>query len=334
MSNNSAARARRLAVSTVAEIDEDTRNLHSYAVIAIVLSALTVLGMWALNAFVPQGYGRGVVMVIAFIGLLVMATAALHPKFLFWAAGLGAIVEGLNDRDITQGSVQGVRVYFRVVSGALFYFTASAVILAIIPFTKAPSVFWGFALIIIAVSTLFAYLNVDTGKWKVRIVVTSVIVLSLLLAAKLLLPEGVLQLGTSSYNALDRDAARRAAIIELCSKEPSHKKCSLEDSEDTIARGPAMVPAGKSGSAVAPATKWSEWRKFDKTGLCFRAWTANPDVDDVRVRYMDREGEKWSYGGGYIHDVVAISFTSKIGMPVRTYYETWEKVRGKNCTKA
>lgn len=225
MNNNSAARARRLAVSTVAEIDEDTRNLHSYAVIAIVLSALTVLGMWALNAFVPQGYGRGVVMVIAFIGLLVMATAALHPKFLFWAAGLGAIVEGLNDRDITQGSMQGVRVYFRVVSGALFYFTASAVILAIIPFTKAPSVFWGFALIIIAVSTLFAYLNVDTGKWKVRIVVTSVIILSLLLAAKLLLPEGVLQLGTSSYNALDRSAQRQADIINICSEDPANPIC-------------------------------------------------------------------------------------------------------------
>lgn len=105
------------------------------------------------------------------------------------------------------------------------------------------------------------------------------------------------------------------------------------DWSDTSPQGPAVVSAGRSGSTVAPTTSWSEWRELEEIGLCFRIWTANLDADDVRVRYLNLDGEEWLYDGDYIADAVAISFTSKIGKPVRTYYDTWKKLPGQRCQK-
>lgn len=91
------------------------------------------------------------------------------------------------------------------------------------------------------------------------------------------------------------------------------------------------VPAGSSGETIAPRGKWSEWREFSQTGLCLRVWTANRKADDIFIRYIDRDGETWSYDGNYMPNVLAISFRSKIGRPIQVNYEAWKKIPGKKC---
>lgn len=100
-----------------------------------------------------------------------------------------------------------------------------------------------------------------------------------------------------------------------------------------VEKGPEIVLAGRSGSTIAPTDKWSEWRKLNGPGDCFRAWTNNPTADDLKLRYFDTTGDTWSHDGKYAPDAVAISFQSKLIGPVGVKYETWPKEPGKACKK-
>lgn len=256
-------RAVRISTSLANEINEHARNLHSYAVAFTSVTIGLVILMWLLNSYVT--YGRGFVFPIAIISVTFTSYVLLHPKFLFWAVGLGALVEGLNDRDITQGAIVGLNTYFRIVSAVLFFFTGSAVVLAIIPFSGAPSVFWGFALIIVSVSTFFTYMNISIGEWKRRIVVTAATILCVTLAIQLFLPSGVLAWFESNYNALDRAAGVRAEQIEFCTQHPKDPICNTSDTTSVRLEARAWNPK----EFTFLPDKWREIRIPKGYGSCY-----------------------------------------------------------------
>lgn len=298
-------------------------GLYTAVMTMVAFVFITVLIMWLLNV---AGF-QGINFALAFAGVFLLVGVMLAPKMIYVFFGLGALVNGLQDRDITQGGVAGISGFFRLMTGLIFYFTACATVLAIIPFKHSPSTFWGLALVIVVVSSMFTYLNISTGKWMKYIVVTAAIMLSLLLAAKLLLPDGILQLGTSGYNALDRLAERQAIIIEMCSKDPTNPICpsgaSSEGTPPETKRRPVEVydlyVPGRGCSEPAPNTDPRYWiNPFPKN-----VGTGWPTYTEV---VTPRTGKGWVL---YKPSMKAYSFIRYCNYSGREMWMTVEVYKGK-----
>jgi len=295
-----------------------------YVVMKLILSVfILIIVMWTINIAGWQDYN----FVLAFAGLFVLISIMLAPKMIYAFFGLGALVSGLQDRDITQGAVAGISDFFRLMFGVIFYFTACATVLTMIPFKQFPGAFWGFAMLIIVVMTMFIYLRISTGQWMKRIVVAAVVALSLVLAAKLLLPEGVIMLGSNSYQAFDLAAKRKAELIKICSENPTDSRCQEAAPQTPVVRRPVIIPAARAGEMIAPAGRWSDWYSFTP-GHCVYGWGDNPSGNAFRIRWMDNEGETWSYDGRQATNLKAFSVRSNSNSPVRVQYEVRPRING------
>lgn len=293
------------------------RLYHTIGYLVLPAIILAVVAMWLINI----AGGQGVNFIFFVAGIYALAIFALKPKMLLIAAGLGIIVDGLNDKDITQGSVRGVQVLFNALFGVLFYFTACAATLSFISFAASPAAFWGYIVIITCVSALFAYLNISTGKWMVRIVVVFAVVMSVILAGQLFLPTGVQMLIRNFYYSIDKEAERAATITRTCADDPSNAVCVVQVEEPEQDN---WTTAKDSGQIIAPVQRYSVWVLIP-FGKCLAWWTDDPKNDnDVARRYVERETGEVYAGDGKGVKKTARSWKSKIGRPVRVSYELGE----------
>lgn len=301
------------------------RLYHAVGYVALPAIMLAVIAMWLINI----AGGQGVNFIFAVAGSYALAIFALKPKMFIVAAGLGVIVDGLNDKDITQGSVRGVQVLFKAFFGGLFYFTACAATLSFISFAASPAAFWGYVIIITGVSAMFAYLNISTGKWMVRIVVTFAIIMSVILAGQLFLPTGVQMLIRNFYYSIDKEAERAATITRTCADDPSNAVCvvQVEESEEDN-----WTTAKNSGQIIAPVQRYSVWLMIPY-GKCLNWWTNDPlNDEDVIGRYVEREtGEVYADKRDDVKKT-ARSWKSQVGKPVRVFYELNDPIDG-SCQK-
>lgn len=90
---------------------------------------------------------------------------------------------------------------------------------------------------------------------------------------------------------------------------------------------PTMIPAGRSGTMIAPVEKWSAWYEYP-VGNCVYGWGTNPTGDNFKVRWMDRNGDIWSYDGNQVTNLRAFSVKSKSNTPERVEYEVRPRING------
>lgn len=252
------------------------RVYHALAYLGIPAIVLLITLAWFINI---HGI-RSISYVFMMVGVYAMTILVLRPKVIFIALGLGAVIHGLNDEDITQGAVDGLKTLFKVFFGVLFYFTACMTVLAFISFERSPGIFWGYTAIILTLTSLFAYQNISTGAWMRRIVVTAAIVFSIALAIKLFLP-GTFAWMESGLGALDNSAGRRAAAVEFCSQNPNHASCQTQINAPAA---PLPQPGGRTLDHQFRVLVTRHWQVVDVLpGTCVEA----DDIDDIiatRVR--------------------------------------------------
>jgi hypothetical protein len=193
-----------------------------------------------------------------------------------------------------------------------------------IPTLLANEGFYASALVMVAIAVLIGglWLAVISGKaagWFVAFVAGVILWIGV---------DNFVEVGQNFGEGV-RDVSRGT---KFCVDNPDDPTCQSARTEPD---GPETVAAGSSGNIIAPVNDWSEWRRF-RQGSCFRVWTANPDVQDVRVRFQNAEGDIFRNMDNeeYMNDTVAISVRSELGAPVRVSYEIWGKAPGERCRKA
>lgn len=93
-------------------------------------------------------------------------------------------------------------------------------------------------------------------------------------------------------------------------------------------RGPIERPAGRSGTMIAPVNQWSDWYTYP-TGHCVYGWgVRDPNGDFFRTRWMDKDGDIWSYDGTQARNLRAFSVRSKSNVPERVQYEVRPRLNG------
>ncbi len=152
---------------------------------------------------------RNWILLPMFAGMIITPICAFLPKIVFIAMGLGALVDGLKDKDITQGSVAGIIYWYRFFLGTFLVFTIFMGVLFIWSFAKSPA--WLITGLIgaIILVTAIAYFKMKTGMWQWIVVLTSagLIVLSFWFTR----PDGVFP-GTGDVPATPPSAASTANL--------------------------------------------------------------------------------------------------------------------------
>lgn len=282
--------------------------------IIIVLAAITAISlMWSANVWLSPAVN----VVPTLLGAILMLFASTHPKVILGTMGLGAVIQGLRDEDITQGAVQGISVLFKLFLGTMFYFTVAGAALSLIPFASFPMIFWAVVLVVMAVQSMFGFYDISAGHWTRRIVVSSAILVLIVYGAVWAFKDT----GIAKW-------AKRTWVtnVEECL---GSMRCPTETVYDLPKQ--VKVPAGKSGTLIA-SDDWSDWREFNQ-GSCFRIWTANPDVPDVRAKFLNKDGDEFINmdNDEYMAETVAFSVKSRLAAPVKVEYAVWPKVPGKRC---
>ncbi|MEX0917788.1 MAG: hypothetical protein WDZ93_01395 [Candidatus Paceibacterota bacterium] len=185
-------------------------DLHFAFTVTLLASFFAVFCMWLVNIAGAPGLN----LFFLFVGAILFVILFTRVEFFFAALGLGAVVQGLRNEDITQGSILGVSTLFKVMFGAVFYFTFAALILSVVPFSGAPGAFWGIAAVLVVVSSFAAYVGGSDGKWLKAIVTVAAGAIFLTFVWQIFAPDGVKRYMGSTVNAIDRDADRRATEID------------------------------------------------------------------------------------------------------------------------
>ncbi|MBX2866720.1 hypothetical protein KTR10_02070 [Candidatus Kaiserbacteria bacterium] len=208
------------------EKGEDVRFiLFKFAFYTLI--ATTV--MWSINL---AGF-LGVNVALSFIGLIALGLHLTNTTIVFTAMGLGAIVQGLNDEDITQGAVEGAQILYKGALGILFFFTFSASVLSTWSFEENPGAFWVIALMGIVLGLLTIWLGEGSKKY-LKWVVTAYAVYTIFVNILSTIPfsefleeekaaSNTQQTVTRAYVArrVDRAVAEAVAEMQKASEEAS-----------------------------------------------------------------------------------------------------------------
>lgn len=91
---------------------------------------------------------------------------------------------------------------------------------------------------------------------------------------------------------------------------------------------PNLLRAGSSGTIIAPASNWSSWYEFP-SNRCVYGWGDDPNGSRFKIRWMDRNGDIWSYDGTQARNLRAFSVRSNANTPQRVQYEVRPRINGR-----
>ncbi len=169
MLNQIAANARVRGLNSL----EDVKDVYFRVVVS--LGAIAMLGvplMWAIN---KEGY-PGFNWVFFFGGVAMTAIWAFSPTRLLWAMGAGALVQGLNDEDLTKGAIKGLSTWYQIVLGLLLWICIISGLLAVVPFQKNPSAFFPIAGMLFLLTLAFVSVKNGALKWSIAAFAIAVII--------------------------------------------------------------------------------------------------------------------------------------------------------------
>lgn len=173
-------------VSGTAELTESkAERIYNTLIITMLGTMGLLLVMWAINAY----WMKEINFFFFFLGGILLLVMGFTPRVVGMSAVAGLAVNGLQDKDLSQGTVSGVKVLYKVVTGILFGFWVVAGLLATWSFKEAPMAFWPVATMAIVIGIVIEFFEMKGGvfKWVVIIYAVGVI----LVAFWQTLPSGV-----------------------------------------------------------------------------------------------------------------------------------------------
>ena len=131
-----------------------------------------ILVMWVVNAIGAKELN----FVFFFIGIIVFAIWVFAPTRLLIAAGAGAAIEGLQDKDLTQGAVKGITTLYQVALGVMLWFMIAAGILSVISFQAKPMAFFPIVAMLLLITVGYSAVKNGTVKGFIATFGTLVII--------------------------------------------------------------------------------------------------------------------------------------------------------------
>lgn len=114
---------------------------------------------------------------LALVGAIGMAIWGYSPRRFFIAMGMGALVQGLRDEDLTQGAILGIVTWHKVVRSSIAAFLCCEIMLATPIFDKSPLLF--IPILVILLTMLMVYVSDFGEKLKtIALVATGVALLA------------------------------------------------------------------------------------------------------------------------------------------------------------
>jgi hypothetical protein len=133
---------------------------------------LSILLMWGLNV---AGW-QEVNYIFFFIGMLFFLYVGFSPKAVLTALGVGVVVQGLQDEDLTKGAVVvGLKALYQVVLGVMLWFGIIVGILSVVSFEPKPLAFLPIAATLLIMTLTFASVKSRVLKGVVTVIGTLVI---------------------------------------------------------------------------------------------------------------------------------------------------------------
>lgn len=161
-------------IGGVAELTASkAERIYNSLIITLLGTVGLVVIMWAINA-----YGaKEINFIFFFLGGILLLIMGFTPRVVGISAVAGLAVNGLQDKDLSQGTVSGMKALYKVVTGILFGFWIVAGLLATWSFKEAPMAFWLVATMAMVIGVAIEFYEIKGGvfKWVVIIYAIGVI---------------------------------------------------------------------------------------------------------------------------------------------------------------
>lgn len=149
----------RIAGAGAAITAHEANKLHAEIIKWLINTFILTLFMWGFNVVGLMGLN----FFILFLGSIIIFAKAIKPINVLLAATAGAGINGLLDKDKTQGAVAGMIFLSRIFIGVMLGFFLIGGILATYSFKEAPMMFFPIAVMLILIGLTIEYYQIK-GK--------------------------------------------------------------------------------------------------------------------------------------------------------------------------
>jgi hypothetical protein len=144
------------------------KAVHNTLIGVIVAAFAVIVLMWYIN--ISGGKAYNIVLFLA--GGLYIAVSFSRPLVAATAAGAGAVVAGLADKDLSQGALTGLKALYKVTVGTLFGFWVLAGLLATWSFEKNPSSFFYVMAMVLTIAVTVELFEMKSNKLAAKVIIT------------------------------------------------------------------------------------------------------------------------------------------------------------------
>lgn len=242
--------------------EEEANNVYKSLVMALVAMFGLTFVMWGLNAIGAKEINY----IFFFFGGMLILIMGFTPRLVGLSAVGGFVINGLNDKDKSQGMVKGIQGLIKAVSGILLGFWIASGVLATWSFREAPMAFFPIAAMALTIGVTVQFYGMKGGvfKWVVLIYALGVI-------------------GTAFYQTFPKEW-KEAATPAPRSSTPTTRVAPAQTSM------PNSV--GVVHSFMAPEASWSTSIAVS-SDRCIRWWGKNPDGNEFATQVRGVVDSKW-----------------------------------------
>jgi hypothetical protein len=158
----------RMLLEDVAAISAlQAKRIHAMLIGIIVASLVIITIMWGINI----AGGKQINIIFFLLGGLYIILQTTKPVTVTVAAGAGAVVAGLADKDLSQGALTGLKALYRVTIGALFGFWALAGLLATWSFQENPASFFYVMAMVLTIAVTVELFGMKSNKLTAKVII-------------------------------------------------------------------------------------------------------------------------------------------------------------------
>ncbi len=143
------------------------KRIHAMLIGIIVASLVIITIMWGINI----AGGKQINIIFFLLGGLYIILQTTKPVTVTVAAGAGAVVAGLADKDLSQGALTGLKALYRVTIGALFGFWVLAGLLATWSFQENPASFFYVMAMVLTIAVTVELFGMKSNKLTAKVII-------------------------------------------------------------------------------------------------------------------------------------------------------------------
>ncbi len=159
---------RRISVAGLRITMDELNLIHAQLQKFLIVTMVVIIAMWGINIVGLKEAN----FVFFFLGGFLILSLGSAPFLILSGAGLGVVVHGLRDDDLSKGAVAGVQGLYKIVIGSLFGFWVASGILATWSFRESPFSFFPIIAMIMLLAVMSSVFGLKGKKVPIAIITT------------------------------------------------------------------------------------------------------------------------------------------------------------------